>query len=231
MRHFESRQMTTPKTVLIPAQSFLMGSEDGRADERTIHRVRIDAFEMGITQVTNAEFAQFSNATGHPLPPTLFADPEQPIVAASWFDARAYCQWLSEVSSLRVRLPTEAEWECAARGGAEGIRYPWGDQPMPRDDGRCADGPNPVARRAPNAYGLYDVCENVHEWCSDWYAADFYAVSPEENPGGPEQGTRRASRGGSWRHQIKFSRCAARSSIPPEFQYADYGFRIVRESE
>jgi formylglycine-generating enzyme required for sulfatase activity len=71
------------------------------------------------------------------------------------------------------------------------------------------------------------MCDNVHEWCSDWYAPDYYAVSPERNPRGPETGVRRASRGGSWRHHIKMSRCAARSSIPPEFKYADYGFRVA----
>ena len=109
------------------------------------------------------------------------------------------------------------------------MRYPWGNEFPPQDNARCANGPDPVGRGAPNAYGLYDVCENVHEWCSDWYEPSFYGRSPERNPRGPETGTRRASRGGSWRHQIKISRCAARSSIPPEFQYADYGFRVVCE--
>jgi formylglycine-generating enzyme required for sulfatase activity len=212
------------KTAPIPAQSFLMGSDDGRDDERPVHRVWVDAFAMGVTQVTNREYVAFAKATGHPMPPSSFPDPEHPVVAVSWFDATAFCNWLSEVEGRRVRLPSEAEWECAARGGAEGMRYPWGNEVPPRDD---ADGPRQVGRGEPNAYGLYDLCENVHEWCSDWYDADFYRVSPERNPRGPESGTRRASRGGSWRHQIKISRCAARSSIPPEFQYADYGFRIA----
>jgi formylglycine-generating enzyme len=210
------------KFARIPAQSFLMGSEDGHPDERPMHRVWIDAFEIGVCQVTNAEYAAFANATGHPLPPTPFRDPEQPIVAVSWFDAIAYCDWLS------VRLPTEAEWECAARGGGEGMRYPWGNELPPNDE---PSEPHPVGRGTPNAYGLYDVCENVHEWCADWYAADYYAISPERNPRGPDTGTRRVSRGGSWRHQIKFSQCAARSSIPAELQYADYGFRVAREVE
>jgi formylglycine-generating enzyme len=214
------------KTAPIPAQSFLMGSDDGRDDERPVHRVWVDAFAMGITQVTNREYAAFATATGHPMPPSSFPDPEQPVVAASWFDAVAFCDWLSEVEGRRMRLPSEAEWECAARGGVEGMRYPWGNELPLRDD---VDGPHPVGRGEPNAYGLFDMCENVHEWCSDWYAADFYRVSPERNPRGPESGTRRASRGGSWRHQIKVSRCAARSSIPPEFRYADYGFRIARD--
>jgi formylglycine-generating enzyme required for sulfatase activity len=89
-------------------------------------------------------------------------------------------------------------------------------------------GPEPVGLYAPNAYGLYNVGDNVHEWCADWYDDGYYGHSPERNPQGPISGTRRASRGGSWRHHIKVTRTAARSSIPPEFQYADYGFRIAR---
>lgn len=205
-----------------------MGSDDGRPDERPVHRVWIDAFAIGVCQVTNADYTVFADATGHRLPPSPFNDPEQPIVAVSWFDAAAFCDWSGELSGCRVRLPTEAEWECAARGGAEGMLYPWGNEPPSGDD---LNEPHPVGRGTPNAYGLYDLCENIHEWCSDWYAADYYRVSPQRNPRGPVAGTRRVSRGGSWRHQVAFSRCAARSSIPPEFQYADYGFRVARDGE
>jgi sulfatase modifying factor 1 len=197
--------------VSIPATSFLMGSQDGADDERPVHRVWIDAFEIAATQVTNREYSAFRAMQ--------FDDPDQPVVGVSWFDAVEYCRWLGP----RFRLPTEAEWEHAARGGMEGLRYPWGDGPQSRPD---YDRPMPVARGVPNAFGLYDMCENVHEWCSDWYGANYYAQSPEANPRGPERGSRRSSRGGSWRHQIKISRCAARSSIPPEFRYADYGFRV-----
>ena len=209
------------KFARIPAQSFLMGWDEAHPDERPVHRVWVDPFEIGIFQVTNAEYAEFANATGYPLL-TAFKDPEQPIVAVSWFDAVAFCEW----SGGGARLPTEAEWECAARGGTEGLRYPWGND-LPAN--AALTGAQVVGRGTPNAYGLYDICENVHEWCSDWYAADFYAASPDRNPRGPDTGTRRVSRGGSWRHQIKFSRCAARSSIPPQFQYADYGFRVARD--
>jgi formylglycine-generating enzyme required for sulfatase activity len=212
--------------VLIPAQSFLMGSDDGRPDERPIHRVRIDAFEIDVCQVTNSEYTAFAKTTGHPLPPAPFSDPEQPVVAVSWFDAIAYSDWLTKLSGRAVRLPTEAEWECAARGGVEGMRYPWGDQPLSNP---AMSEPRPVGRGMANPYGLFDICENVHEWCADWYAADYYAISPERNPRGPDAGSRRASRGGSWRHQINVSRCAARSSLPPEFRYEDYGFRIARD--
>jgi formylglycine-generating enzyme required for sulfatase activity len=96
---------------------------------------------------------------------------------------------------------------------------------------RWQTGPEPVAHYAPNAFGLYNICDNVHEWCSDWYDPNYYAVAPERNPRGPELrlgiGQRKASRGGSWRHHVKVARCSARSSIPPDFHYADYGFRVA----
>ncbi len=211
-----------------------MGSEDGAENERPIHRVWVDPFELGVCQVTNGEYAFFAQSTGHPQPPCRddprFNDPNQPVVAVSWIDAVRYCEWFGRTAGRRCRLPTEAEWEFAARGGAEGRRYPWGDaapQLQPDYGARWSNGPEPVGQRPPNAYGLYDMCENVHEWCSDWYGADYYSVSPARNPLGPETGSRRVSRGGSWRHHIKISRCAARSSIPPEIHYTDYGFRIA----
>lgn len=224
-----------------------MGSETGRDEERPTHRVSIDAFEMATLQVRNRDYAIFLDATGHG-PPKHWQDsdlnhPEQPVVAVRWTDAVRYCEWLSGFTRRRYRLPTEAEWERAARGGREGLDYPWGNEP-PNDWpeyverwGRIGErdleirGPLPVGRGTPNAYGVFDISENVHEWCADWFSRDYYAQSPERNPRGPDSGARRASRGGSWRHQIKISRCAARASIPPEFEYADYGFRLVRDAQ
>jgi len=223
-----------PKLVLIPAGWFLMGSETGQENERPVHRVWVDAFCLAPCQVTNVEYQDFLSATGAQAPPFRdnpdFNKPEQPVVAVSWCEAVNYCDWLSGITGRRYRLPTEAEWERAARGGVEGKSFPWGDDPpesLPGYDKRWKTGPEPVGSRPPNAFGLYDICENVHEWCSDWYQADYYRVSPERNPHGPETGERRASRGGSWRHHVKVTRCAARSSIPPAFKYADYGFRLA----
>ena len=215
--------------VRIPATSFVMGAANGPENRRPAHRVRIDAFELAQCQVTNAEYDEFLAATERPAR-TAVGDPRQPVVSVSWFDAVDYCEWRSRVSGRVVRLPTEAEWECAARGGVDAMLYPWGnDPPESRADyhNRWRNGPEAVGCSAPNAFGLYEMCENVHEWCSDWYGADFYAVSPAHNPRGPESGTRRVSRGGSWRHQVKISHCAARSSLPPAFRYEDYGFRIA----
>ncbi len=214
----------------------MMGSESGQDNERPVHRVFIDAFRLAVCQVSNAEYAQFLAAAGAPPPPFWgdpnFSDPRQPVVGVSWFDAFKYCEWLTAVTGHNYRLPTEAEWERAARAGAEGLLFPWGNEPphtLPNYQRRWQNGPEPVGSGATNPFGLYDICENVHEWCSDWYAANYYEVSPDRNPQGPATGQRRASRGGSWRHHVKVSRCAARSSIPPEFQYADYGFRVACE--
>lgn len=226
--------------AVIPAGYFLMGCETGRDDEKPVHRVGVDAFGMAVFQVRNRDWACFMKATGHPAPPQWsdpdFNHPEQPVVAVSWIEAAKYCEWLSGVTGRQHRLPTEAEWERAARGGREGDLYPWGNAAPSawpeyiRRWGGEVKAPLPVGQGTPNPYGLFDIGDNIHEWCADWFDKDYYAASPERNPQGPGTGTRRASRGGAWRHQIKVSRCAARSSIPPEFEYADYGFRVVRDA-
>lgn len=225
-----------PRMVRVLPGWFWMGSEAGQENERPVHRVWLDAFDLAAFQVTNAEYAVFLQATGREAPPTWdqaqFNDPEQPVVSVSWFDALAYAQWLSAITGDAYRLPTEAEWERAARGGKEGAQYPWGDdepESRPRYAERWRNGPERVGGGEPNGYGLYDMCENVHEWCADWYDASYYARAPERNPRGPLTGKRKVSRGGSWRHRVKSSRCAARSSIPPSFKYADYGFRVARD--
>jgi formylglycine-generating enzyme len=225
-----------PTMITIPAGWFRMGSETGQDNERPVHRVWIDAFQLAAHQVTNADYARFLAAVGA-LPPPFWNDadfnnPRQPVVGVSWNEAFKYCQWFAATSGQAYRLPTEAEWERAARGGREGAQFPWGDTPpesLLDYATRWKHGPEPVGQSPPNAFGLFDMCANVHEWCSDWYDPNYYAVSPERNPEGPETGQRRASRGGSWRHHIKVSRCAARSSIPPHFQYADYGFRVASD--
>ena len=218
----------------------MMGCETGQDNEKPVHRVWTDEFQIASCQVTNAEYARFVGSGGSAAPPfwsdAAFSQAGQAVVGVSWHDAVRYCEWLAAATGKGFRLPTEAEWERAARVGLEGALFPWGDaapQSLPEYAERCAGfwarGPEPVGGGEPNGFGLYNMCDNVHEWCSDWYSPGYYAVSPERNPRGPESGERRAARGGSWRHHIKMSRCAARSSIPPEFRYADYGFRVACE--
>lgn len=227
-------RLIEPAMIPIPAQWFWMGCESGRDDEEPLHRVWVDSFELAAHQVTNREYRCFLAATRVAAPPCWtdpnFNDPKMPVTAVSWHEATAYCDWLSKAANKLYQLPTEAEWECAARAGAEKSAYPWGDAPpesLPDYANRWKSGPEPVGLYPPNAFGLFNMGDNVHEWCADWYDAAYYKDSPERNPQGPAAGVRKASRGGSWRHHIKVSRNAARSSIPPEFQYADYGFRIA----
>ena len=229
-----------PNLVSLLGGDFLMGSDVHRPDECAVHRVTLRPFRVAPRPVTNADYARFIDATAAELPKFAadapFDDPAQPVVGVTWFDAVRYCDWLARESGLPLRLPTEAEREFAARGGRDGD-WPWADAPL---DILLDASPAlaTIARRlAPhvptpacaNAYGLLCMAENVHEWCSDWYAPDYYARSPAYDPRGPATGRRRASRGGAWRHQVKFTRITARSSLDPSFRYNDYGFRLYAD--
>jgi formylglycine-generating enzyme required for sulfatase activity len=218
----------------IPAGTFLMGSDAGQDDERPVHRVEVEAFEMAAYPVTRAEYAVFLSEVDYE-PPRGWTDPafaaaDLPVIGVSWHDAVAYCAWRTRHGSAE-RLPTEAEWERAARGGVDGLAFPGGSEIpswIPEGGRGPLAAPWPVTLGEPNGFGLYGIAANVHEWCADWHDRGYYAVSPANNPRGPDSGVRRVSRGGSWRHMITISRCSARSKIDPAFRYTDYGFRTAR---
>ena len=217
--------------VAIPGGPFRMGSDTGQPDERPVHEVWVDRFSIAVHPVTNEQYDRFVAATQRPRSEVgggpLLRLPRHPVVGVSWFDATAYCAWLASATGLPFRLPTEAEREKAARGGADGWQYPWGSA-IDGGGGTARDAVLIEVRRdTPNGHGLHNMGDLVHEWCADWYDADYYRTSPARNPAGPEHGTRRVSRGGSWRHLVPVTRCAARSSLPPERCYADYGFRVA----
>ncbi len=217
----------------IEAGWFSMGGGP-RDNENPRHQVWTNAFRLARTPVTRAAYQLFLDATDQPPPPfwdeVRFADPSMPAVGPSWLDAVAFCRWAGDLVGEPLRLPSEAEWEAAAKAGRD-VLYPWGDEPpeaLPDYDRRWLEGPEPVAAYPSlHPLGFLGLGENVHEWCADWYDASYYSVSPAENPSGPATGRRRSSRGGAWRHKIKVSRCAARSAIPPDRQYNDYGFRLA----
>lgn len=221
----------SPDMVYIPEGTFCMGSDQGRTDETPVHEVWVDAFSIARYPVTRREYAVFLQMTGL-APPRFwslpeFEQPDQPVVGVSWPEATTYCAWLSEMTGHICRLPTEAEREKAARGGLEGAAYPWGNE-LPDDHGGGRDTPlAPVGSEGPNGYGLCDMSAGVHEWCADYYNPTYYAVSSSRNPKGSEYGARYVARGGAWRHNIRFSRCAARSSLAPEKQFSDFGFRCA----
>jgi len=189
--------------VLIPAGEFEMGSNDGGDDEKPAHTVYLDAFYMDKYEVTNALYKKFMDATGYKAPEfwndQSFNDPQHPIVGIRWHDAKAYADWAGK------RLPTEAEWEKAARGGLVRKEYSSGDTLTHEDANYNGTGgkdkweyTSPVGSFAPNGYGLYDMAGNVWECCADWYDSEYYAQSPKSNPTGPSSGSHRVLRGGSW---------------------------------
>ncbi len=220
-----------PQLVTIPGGTFVMGKAGSAPDESPPHRVTLAGFRAAISPVTNAQYLAYVVETGIAPPPFAheerFAAPGLPVVGISWFDASAYCAWLESRTGTAYRLPTEAEREFAALGGLTGGDWPWSGAQHPLGEAvLAASAPHPPSKGCANGYGLRCMADNVHEWCSDWYSATYYAESPIESPTGADGGKRRASRGGSWRHRIPVTRINARSSLAPEFRYADFGFRV-----
>ena len=206
-----------------------MGGDDAKAPRHIVH---IDAFYMDIYAVTNSLYGQFIEATDHAAPDYWtdpgFSAPDQPVVGVNWHDAVAYAEWAGK------RLPTEAEWEKAARGGLAGKRFPWGDDITLNDANYGISERDkqvytlPVGNFAPNGYGLYDMAGNVWEWCLDWYDEDYYASAEVRNPQGPDTGEERVLRGGSWDYPASFQGVNYRLSLNPLHSNVFVGFRCAR---
>ena len=244
------------KMEWIPSGTYLMGAGKNEIDDsmrfaKPTHKVELNGFYMDAYEVTVGQYKKFLAETGHRALPDWVSQISptdgHPVVGVSWHDAVSYCQWVGK------RLPTEAEWEYAARGGLSGKRYPWGD-PAPNgsqcnyadknantvlteineewtwsnmqvNDGyaKCA----PVGRYEPNGYGLYDMGGNVSEWCADWYGKFYYKNTTSKNPLGPNSGTTRVLRGGSWPNSVKYIRVANRNDGNPDDRNSNCGFRCV----
>ena len=259
--------------VLIKGGTLLMGTNDGLPVEGPVHEVTIKSFRIDAHEVTVAEFTEFINATGykteaeqagwsgvfdvragawekvdgadwrHPDGPRSTAQANEPVTQVSWNDAMAYAKWAGK------RLPTEAEFEYAERGGLVGKKYAWGDELTPGDQYRAnwwqgvfparnlgADGfigRAPVGSFPANGYGLYDMTGNVWEWCADWFGEIYYRTSPRDNPRGPTAGQDRVIRGGSWLCSDNYCtgyRVAARNHTAPDTGLNNLGFRCVRDN-
>lgn len=235
-----------PDMVLIPAGEFQMGDDGGERDEKPIHTVYLDAFYIDPYEVTVGEYKQFLEDTNHrPLSDSVSRTSptdQHPVVEVSWHDAMAYAQWAGK------RLPTEAEWEKAARGGLIGQDYPW-EGPINANkanygknakSGTHKERTTPVGTYPANGYGLYDMSGNVSEWCLDTYQRKFYANGQPRNPvAGAEDvqraivnadanRERRVVRGGSWSFNAKSVRVANRLAEKPSLLSSDVGFRCVR---
>ncbi|MDT8288054.1 MAG: formylglycine-generating enzyme family protein, partial [Elusimicrobiales bacterium] len=237
-------------------------SEQGRdGDEGPVHEVCVDGFAIGKYEVTVGEFRRFVESSGYQTEaeqgdgcyvaengkwkkkkgkswrdPNFSQGDKEPAVCLSWNDSQAYIEWLNRQSGKRYRLPTEAEWEYAARGGTSTARY-WGgnpdqacgyanvhDQTSKRVNGfgwenhNCDDGyaaTSPVGSFKPNGFGLYDMLGNVWEWNQDWFGSGYYGSSPRNNPTGPSSGSGRVLRGGSWGSNPRYARAAYRDRNTP----------------
>jgi len=222
--------------VVIPAGEFTMGSQDGDADERPAHKVQVNAFSMDVYEVTVRQYAEFLRAEGFhsPLDWNTMNQPthqKYPVANVDWADAAAYCKWAGK------RLPTEAEWEKAARG-TDGRLYPWGnDPPTPLHANYGKTGSHNYEALAPvgtfengkSPYGIYDMAGNVWEWVSDWYDTDYYKNSPQQNPEGLPTGGFKVIRGGAWNTSARNLRSSDRYWDPPSFRSLYFpGFRCVK---
>lgn len=227
--------------VPVPAGEFLMGSDPARdtfaqPDELPQRRVYLSVFTISKYEITNAQYAVFAQAAGLPFE---YADGESdyPAVHMSWYEAVAFCDWLSQTSGHSVRLPTEAEWEKAARG-TNGRLYPWGNSWDRAALNTCDGGVGRVTAvdafspAGDSPYGVSDMVGNVWEWTADWYSPTTYAdqhdtSAPVENPTGPAEGTHRVLRGGSHFFRQSGTRAARRFKYIPASRCYDIGFRVV----
>lgn len=251
LRESMSQTAIAPKVplgmVVIPAGKFLMGSNSGEDDERPLREVHIDSFYLDKHEVTVEQYQVFLSARPAQRKPDYWIEqlnwPRHPVVYVSWDDAGAYCKWRSQKAGARVRLPREAEWEYAARGGLAAKKYPSGDfldeskanfnagnerewdwqdaQKYLKDAGSY-----PI-----NGFGVFDIAGNVWEWCGDWYGVTFYQNRPllDRNPQGPSRGSERVLRGGAWFGDRQNLRCANRNKFAPATRSMDIGFRCVQE--
>jgi len=253
-----------PLVTRIPPGEFIMGADDNEEDARPSHRVHLDEFCLGIYPVTIEEYACFIRETGHVSPgarelPLIVPRDDQdgfrelaapfiwtagvpprdrarhPVTLVTFDDATTYCAWLQTRTGKPFRLPTEAEWEKAARGGLERQRFPWGDAIDPSRANYLIDpalkrqhSTREVGRYPPNGYELFEMAGNVWQWVSDWYAPDYYARAQPLNPPGPEAGQFRIVRGGSWvNHDVSYLRCAYRHRVPADSYSYSIGFRVA----
>jgi formylglycine-generating enzyme required for sulfatase activity len=245
----QSSDDSSNEWVLVPAGEFEMGAEGDPADpdEAPKHKVTLNAFYIGKYEVTNRLYQAFVKATDHRLPENedqkynmwkgqavLDGAGELPVINVSWEDAAAYCKWAGG------RLPTEAEWEKAARG-TDGRTYPWGNDPVTGNRANYGiegvtfwEGPSTLAKKdqydfGKSPHGAYEMAGNVWEWVQDWYDEGYYKNSPGKNPQGPSEGQARVIRGGSWREKSDKLRSANRSKHNPDERRLYIGIRCAKD--
>ena len=261
----QQTDVTMPNMIPVEGGTFMMGNNAGSKDEKPVHKVTLNSFYIGEYEVTLKDFRKFVNATGyktdaeqpdtfrrkHGLPPRGInngswkmnvnnspvpaTDSMNPVGNISWNDAMEYCKWLSKSTGKTFRLPTEAEWEFAARGGLKSKNFKYAGGNILDDVAWVGKNSNSrshtVGKKMANELGIYDMAGNVSEWCADWYGAYYYQTSPEENPAGPGNGSHRVLRGGSWANDEGRMRISYRNNEYPYNSARSLGFRLAIPGE
>jgi formylglycine-generating enzyme len=231
-------QATGMEFVWVPGGCYRMGDifGGGGSDEKPVHEVCVDGIYMGKYEVTQGQWQKIMGNN-----PSSFKEGDNyPVEKVSWNDSRKFITMLNQKGSKNYRLPTEAEWEYAARSGGRKVKYGTSTGMLDRNTAnygteKCCDGDSsdgyektaPVGSYAPNKFGLYDMSGNVWEWCSDRYGEDYYSSSPRSNPQGPSSGSYRVFRGGSWYDNARYVRWAFRVRNSPDYAYNYLGFRLA----
>jgi formylglycine-generating enzyme required for sulfatase activity len=216
--------------VFVEGGSFVMGSGRGGSDERPAHDVVLDDFYIGKYEVTQKLWNAVMN---NDYSVQYFEGCDScPVERITWYNAIEFIEKLNELTEMNYRLPTEAEWEYAARGGRLSMGYKYSGSNIADSvawtDGNAGNMVHGVGLKKPNELGIYDMSGNVYEWCSDWYSAGYYTVSPNDNPLGPAEGTQKVIRGGSWWFDRSGLRTTEREGGNPEFRYGYVGLRLCR---
>jgi formylglycine-generating enzyme required for sulfatase activity len=257
--------MSMPSMIHVEGGTFMMGNSSGNKDEQPAHKVTLTSFYFGKYEVTYNDFKKFADATGyltdaekpdsvrlkHGLPPrgiyngswkvdmsgspVPLADSINPVRNISWFDAVEYLNWLSKETGKKFRLPTEAEWEFAAKGGnsSKGYKYAGGNNlgDVAWFAGNSGKQSHTIGRKMPNELMIYDMAGNIREWCADWYSDTYFQISPAVDPAGPEKGVQRVLRGGFWGSEEERMRISYRNSEFPYNSAQGFGFRPAMTDE
>jgi formylglycine-generating enzyme required for sulfatase activity len=246
--------------VTVPAGCFQMGNgfSDAYHLEKPVHEVCLDGFRIAKYAITVGAFRRFVQVSGYITEvessggcyihdgiswrmdskaswrsPGFKQEDTHPVVCVTWNDAVHYAEWLSRKDKMTYRLPTEAEWEYAARGGGRFERYAGGDEldALAWYSANADGTTHPVGLKKPNALGLYDMSGNVWQWNADWFSQNYYRQSPRNNPKGPADGTKKVFRGGSWFYDARGVRASYRDFAAPDYRSSYLGFRLVLEAE
>lgn len=228
--------------IFVPGKSFKMGFSGGEDEERPEHDVELDSFYMSKFPITFKQYDVYCKATNRNKPDDEgWGRGSRPVINVNWYDAVKYCKWISEKTGENIRIPTEAEWEFAARDCGKRMHwvgtknrkklhnYMWFEE-------NSFGTSHPVGEKKPNGLGLYDMIGNVSVWCNDWYAKDYYSNSPIKNPEGPTAGAKRVIRGGSWltygghdgAYGLNALRTTSRRYSDPKYKANVIGFRVVK---